>query len=399
MPSRWNRTTEVEAIPPAPILAAVFLLCLAFALIAAFTPLASATPCLIDADCNATSYCDYDVTFMCQARLADGLACTRDRMCANYCVINVCGMPAIDLTGFSVPPSTNLSAALDLTSVQMVLDAPYGQVNWTLPLDLSDGANFTGGCRINDTWIWCDPAILPGIAGKMARVWLKQTPWPLRNLNGIVFVKDGLACGSSCTAKAKVAENILWNASGFSNYSLQSSSNYSAVIINMTVPPVCRLDGSCTVYFVLANTLGALLDGEDADIYVTDVNGTLMTRFPTLQYYPNNTFLDENGNWVSDVPVTNKLGEYLYEYPLDRAWAQAGGNYTVHAVANNEHATASVYVDVPWQGSVDWRLEYLRRYSGVVLAVGLAAAVAVGILAAAAAVAYFGLRKRRRRSH
>jgi len=321
--------------------------------------------CLSDGDCSANQYCDTDN--FCALKKGDGLSCSRNAECTNYCVDGVCGTPVIDLTGWDIPPSTNVSAEGDLSNVSMRIQNTYCDITWTENLDLSGGADFASGCVCGPDWASCENSTIPGLTGKEAQIVLRDTSFELKALEFLYLLKDGIACGGDCYVTSKSGAEITFNVSHFTNYSVANLSSYDALIYNFTVPDIIHQKGKASIYFVLKNSLGAALEHQDADVYVTDSNGVVIKRFHTLQLYENNTFQDENGNWVSTVPITNARGEYIYEFTVDPEWAEYRENVTLHVVANGQHASAEAFVDLPEQLDVDSYVSWGKRFSGLIV--------------------------------
>jgi len=327
-----------------------------------FTP---PTSCLEDDDCLTTQFCNS--TNYCQPQLGDGQPCSRTRMCINYCVNGTCGSPVIDMGGWLIPPSTNVSDEPDLENVSVFLSNAWCSINWTSPLDLSESADFANGCRCEKHWINCDTSILPGIIGVEAELTHKNTDFTGVLLSGILFLKEGVSCGGDCYAKSKSSDEVYETVTHFTNFSIGNFSSYSAVLSNLTIPRLIHQEGKGSLYFILSNTLGQPLEHQDADVYVTNSDGVVIKRFKTLQLYANNTFQDENGNWVSDVPLTNAMGEYIYEFDVDPEWAKYLENVTVHVVANGQHSSAVTSIDLPEQLRVgDW-VAWAKRFSGLII--------------------------------
>jgi len=343
------------------------------------TTTASATYCVADGDCNSTQYCNAS-SALCVDKGVVGAGCTRDAAClASYC--DVGGTDQCTASTFTYdeyhnyPDSTDFEAEADKSDIaNSTLDNDYGRIVWYATLDLTYGMDFDTACEFGEYFIECDSDYAPQL-DDVANLTIKNTPYDEYLLDHVTILKDGVVC-SDCGNKVRANSDISFTVTGFSNYSITLSSNYSALIEGYTCPAELYLPGptgsareSC-ITFTLKNTNGELLENQDADVYVTDTaSGVVVKKFNTLatsgEYYE-----DQNGNLVSisdgDHPLTNARGQYTYCFTTGD-WANYGDNLTIHAVANGQEGNCTVLVDVAQRADVEGWFTYLRKYSGLVV--------------------------------
>jgi len=144
---------------------------------------------------------------------------------------------------------------------------------------------------------------------------------------------------------------------------------YNAVITDLMCPDWAYLDGKSSVSFKLINNIGEPLEAQDCYVKIYNERGFLVEDLDTNLLYDNQTFLDDNGNYIrtAGVPLTSASGSYgvvwnfrskdQYGYSLYRA----NETYIMRAECNGRAVNCSIDVvnrePVHFDKDVEWMQE------------------------------------------
>jgi hypothetical protein len=197
--------------------------------------------------------------------------------------------------------------------------------------NITDYINFGSACDFADWWAYCDPTEGDSLSNMHATInFTGNDEWTIKLISGLAVLKDGILC-SDCTGFSKYDNNVWFNVTGFSNYSVSNTSSYDAIVADLQCPTWVYVGTKddpkhMSITFDLENTLGNKLEGISCDIFVFDENDVLIEdRMTRLR---NDEQLDNVTRWI---PMTNTMGRYLYRWPITDYPYFVGQNYTVRA--------------------------------------------------------------------
>jgi len=194
--------------------------------------------------------------------------------------------------------------------------------------------------------------------------------------------------GANCTVTMNNGQsyNNLTNNDGYVAFCVNSSAGinqtqctnpklYNAVISDVVCPVWTYLDSSMSMSFKLSNNIGEPLEAQDCHFKVYNERGYLVQDLGTNLLYDNQTFLDDNGNYVrtAGVPLTSASGVYglkwytsskdingYYLYRSDE-------NYTARADCNGRVVNCSFMVTNSEPLHIDDTVEWAEESAQVIV--------------------------------
>ncbi len=164
----------------------------------------------------------------------------------------------------------------------------------------------------------------------------------------------------------------------FNFLSRYPSSQYTADVDSISVTQTVFINSFGSVKFVLLNTIGSFLEGQDFDLYVTDsLTGAVIKNYDTQCKNADEPDVDANGNFVtySDCPFTNSRGEGTFVFDvLEEDGYFYNKTYTVNVVVNGQLAQANFSTIVErkilgigvTQRDWDKRADEFKMFSGAI---------------------------------
>ncbi|PIZ49873.1 hypothetical protein COY28_06000, partial [Candidatus Woesearchaeota archaeon CG_4_10_14_0_2_um_filter_57_5] len=155
--------------------------------------------------------------------------------------------------------TTDLSNVSDLANVSnLTIDkSGSGTIQFTEPVNLTGGINFTAAVIIQDNLVSIDSAAVPQL-NRSASIALRNLPFV-----NPVAKRDGQLCPASiCIARSYDGSNLNVSVTGFSNYSAAEEANLS--IWDTTESAPASVDANITFYANFTNiTSGLPINGTD----------------------------------------------------------------------------------------------------------------------------------------
>jgi hypothetical protein len=167
--------------------------------------------------------------------------------------------------------------------------------------------------------------------------------------------------------------NVYWNMSCEDlNWTIvYPTSSYSAVLGNMSVQSEVHINDYVTARVQILNTLGSMLEGQDASVSVYDANGSLIHDFRTLcQSKPEIVCQGSVCNYasVSDCEFSDSQGWYYFKGKVLEADGFAyASNYTLRIVANGQMAESNFTTVLDKQPDTSKLEAFLNQYGGMIV--------------------------------
>ena len=189
------------------------------------------------------------------------------------------------------------------------------------------------------------------------------------NVTVSVYNETWELVGSNNTNDIGNASFILENSTTFYIYGVIPSSNYHAVLSNVSLPESIFLNDVLGGSVRLINTLGQSLEAQDCSVVTIDnETGTLIKDYHTL-CSPGEVVIDPTtGNYMSllKCPITDSNGNYYFNTVITEGDGyQQGRYYRLQITCNGKVSYGIFYVDVPKPMDVDMWIEWFIRYLGV----------------------------------
>jgi hypothetical protein len=125
-----------------------------------------------------------------------------------------------EISEFTGNNTTNFSSITNWSEVELYLDSGSGDINWTVPVDLS-GSNllFSDAIKISYRKISVDSSMMPELDSP-AVLTFKNSGFS--NINQVMVLRNGIVCPTAiCTGLTVSDGNIYLQVNSFSEYSLQ----------------------------------------------------------------------------------------------------------------------------------------------------------------------------------